>query len=198
MVCETPFGMKGNGVYTAYNDSLELLREKGDVEVVVNNEGTGDVFHSHTYGPYYFWKGRKYRGRRIFTAHVIPDSGKGSLPLWKWTMPLGRWYLKKVYEYADVCIAISPMVAETLREMGVHSRIVNLTNPIPVERWKFSQEKRSEGRRMLGRREILLYWESGSSLNARGWRISWRWPRASRGSVSYGQGADPSDLSLTD
>jgi 1,2-diacylglycerol-3-alpha-glucose alpha-1,2-galactosyltransferase len=153
MVCETPFGMKGNGVYTAYIDSLEMLREKGDVEVVVNNEGTGDVFHSHTYGPYYFWKGRKYRGRRIFTAHVIPDSGKGSLPLWKWTMPLGRWYLKKVYEYADVCIAISPMVAETLREMGVHSRIVNLTNPIPVERWKFSQEKRSEGRRMLGRRE---------------------------------------------
>ncbi|MGW8314073.1 MAG: hypothetical protein ACWGNV_00625 [Bacteroidales bacterium] len=39
MVCETPFGMKGNGVYTACVDSLELLREKGDMEVVVNKEG---------------------------------------------------------------------------------------------------------------------------------------------------------------
>jgi len=151
VICETPFGMKGNGVYTAYVDSLELLREKDDVEVVVNNQGRGDVFHSHTYGPYYFWKGRKYRGRRIFTVHVIPESGNGSLPLWKLTMPLGRWYLKKVYEYADVCIAISPMVATTLREMGIHSRIVNLSNPVPVERWKFTKEKREEGRNYLGR-----------------------------------------------
>jgi 1,2-diacylglycerol-3-alpha-glucose alpha-1,2-galactosyltransferase len=150
MVCETPFGMKGNGVYTAYIDSLELLREKGDVDVVVNNEGKGDVFHSHTYGPYYFWKGRKYRGKRVFTAHVIPDSAKGSFPLWKVTMPLSRWYLKRVYEYADVCIAISPMVAQTIRELGAHTRIISLANPILLEHWKFSEEKRNQGRVMLG------------------------------------------------
>jgi 1,2-diacylglycerol-3-alpha-glucose alpha-1,2-galactosyltransferase len=151
MVCETPFGMKGNGVYTAYMDSLELLRENGDVEVVVNEEGTGDVFHSHTYGPYYFWKGRKYKGKRVFTVHVIPDSGKGSLPLWKLVMPLGRWYLKKVYEYADVCIAISPMVAQTIRDMGARTRIVCLANPLMMDRWKFSPEKRNSGREMLRR-----------------------------------------------
>lgn len=149
MVCETPFGMKGNGVYTAYIDSLELLREKGDVEVVVNNEGKGDVFHSHTYGPYYFWKGRKYRGKRVFTAHVIPESGKGSFPFWKVAEPLGRWYLKKVYEYADVCIAISPTVANAIRDLGARTRIVSLANPILLDRWKFSVEKRQLGRKML-------------------------------------------------
>jgi len=153
MVCETPFGMKGNGVYTAFVDSLELLREKEDVEVVINKRGKGDVFHSHTYGPYYFWKGRKYRGKRVFTAHVIPDSGKGSLPLWKIAMPLGRWYLKKVYDYADVCIAISPTVASSIRELGAHTRIVSLTNPIMVDRWKYTAEKRRLGRAMLGRGE---------------------------------------------
>jgi 1,2-diacylglycerol-3-alpha-glucose alpha-1,2-galactosyltransferase len=150
VVCETPFGMKGNGVYTAYIDSLELLREKGEVEVVVNNEGQGDVFHSHTYGPYYFWKGRNYKGKRVLTAHVTPDSGRGSIPLWKITMPLSRWYLKRVYEYADVCIAISPMVANSIRELGAHTRIVDLANPILLEHWKFSEEKRAVGREMLG------------------------------------------------
>jgi 1,2-diacylglycerol-3-alpha-glucose alpha-1,2-galactosyltransferase len=150
MVCETPFGMKGNGVYTAYIDSLELLREKGDVEVVVNEEGKGDVFHSHTYGPYYFWKGRKYKGKRVFTAHVIPESGNGSFPLWKYTMPIGRWYLRMVYDYADVCIAISPHVADTIREMGSKTRIVSLSNPVLLERWRYSDEKRRKGREMLG------------------------------------------------
>jgi len=150
VVCETPFGMKGNGVHTAYIDSLELLREGQDLEVVVNNGGKGDVFHSHSYGPYYFWKGRKYKGRRVFTAHVIPESGKGSFPFWKFTMPLSRWYLRKVYEYADVCIAISPAVAQTIQDLGAHTRIVRLVNPIPVERWKYTEEKKMRGREMLG------------------------------------------------
>jgi 1,2-diacylglycerol-3-alpha-glucose alpha-1,2-galactosyltransferase len=150
MVCETPFGMKGNGVHTAYIDSLELLREKGDMEIVVNEEGEGDVFHSHTYGPYYFWKGKKYRGKRVFTAHVIPDSGRGSFPLWKISMPLYRWYLRKVYDYADICIAISPMVEQAIRDLGSKTRIISLPNPILLDRWKFTPEKRRMGRDRFG------------------------------------------------
>ena len=149
MVCETPFGMRGNGVYTAYIESLSLLREQKDVEVVVNNEGRGDVFHSHSYGPYYFWKGRNYRGRRVFTAHVIPDSARGSFPFWKVILPVSRWYLKKVYEYADVCIAISPHVADAIKKLNARTRIVNITNPLPVERWSYTPEKRKKGRQML-------------------------------------------------
>lgn len=150
LVCETSFGMKGNGVHTAYIDSLEMLREDRELDIVVNNEGEGDVFHSHSYGPYYFWKGRKYKGRRVYTVHVIPDTGRGSYQLWRLTMPLGKWYLKKVYEYADVCIAISPMVARAVRESGAKTRIVNLVNPLPLERWKYTEEKRRKGREMLG------------------------------------------------
>jgi len=153
MVCETPFGMKGNGVYTAYIDSLELLREKGDVEIVVNNEGEGEVFHSHTYGPYYFWKGRKYKGKRVFTAHVIPDSGKGSLLFWRIGMPFYRWYLRKVYNYADICIAISPMVEQAIHDLGSKTRIVSLSNPILLDHWKFTPEKRRMGRERFGFRE---------------------------------------------
>lgn len=150
MVSETPFVMKGQGVHTAFVDLVELLREKDDLEVVVNNEGTGDVFHCHTYGPYYFWKGRRYRGRRIHTANVIPDSIKGSLPMSRQVMPLVKWYFKKVFSYADLIIAVSPTVERAIRDLGVQAEIRQLPNPVPTERWKRTEEKRRKGREMLG------------------------------------------------
>ncbi len=150
MFCEAPFGMHGNGVHTAYRDAVELLKEGNDVRVLDRREGKGDIFHSHTYGPRYFWEGRKYRGRRVFTVHVIPDSVKGSFPLWKIIFPLSKWYLKKVYEYADVCLAISPRVEESIRELGARTRIVAISNPVLIDYWKFTPEKRQKGRKMLG------------------------------------------------
>ena len=150
VVSETTFLTKGNGVYTAFIDLIELLKEKNDVEVVVNGEGFGDVFHSHTYGPDFFRRGRRYKGKRIITVHVIPDSIKGSLPLWKIFMPFVRWYFKKVYSYADVCIAISPMVEQAIKDLGVDTRIVKIYNPVHIEKWKRTSEKRTEGRKILG------------------------------------------------
>jgi len=150
IVSETAFTTKGNGVHTAFLDLVGLLNEKSDVDVVVNGEGKGDVFHSHTYGPYYFWKGRNYKGRRILTVHVIPDSVKGSIPMWKLFMPLIKWYLKKVYAYADVCIALSPMVEKAIRDLNVDTRIVRIYNPIRVELWEKNDELRKKEREKLG------------------------------------------------
>jgi len=150
VISETRFVMKGTGIHTAFVDHVQLLREKDDIEVVINGEGTGDVFHSHTYFLYYLWKGRKYKGKRIFTAHVIPESIKGSLPLWKLFYPFVRWGLKTVYQYADVCIAISPMVEKAIRETGADTRIVKINNPVNTEIWKRTDEKRKRGRQILG------------------------------------------------
>ena len=150
VVSESMFAMKGTGIHTAFLDHVKLLKEKGDIEVVVNGEGNGDVFHSHTYFFYYLWKGRKYKGRRVFTAHVIPDSIKGSLPLWKLFYPFVRWGLKTVYQYADVCIAISPMVEKAIRDTGADTRIVKINNPVNTEIWKRTDENRKKGRQILG------------------------------------------------
>jgi 1,2-diacylglycerol-3-alpha-glucose alpha-1,2-galactosyltransferase len=150
VVSETAFVVKGTGVHTAFIDHVKLLKRMGDVQVVVNNEGTGDVFHSHTYLLYYFWKGRKYKGRRVFTVHVIPDSAIGSIPAWKLLMPFIRWWLKITYSYADVCIAISPMVEKAVMKSGARTRIVRIDNPILRDIWERSDERRKEGRRMLG------------------------------------------------
>lgn len=150
IVSETEFVTKGQGVHTAFLDHVEMMKEKGDINVVINNEGVGNIFHSHTYGPYFFWKGRRYKGKRVYTVHVIPDSIKGSLPLWKYWLPLVKWYFKQVYSYADVCIAISPYVEKAIKDLGSDTRIVKINNPINTEKWKYSDEKRCIGREMLG------------------------------------------------
>jgi 1,2-diacylglycerol-3-alpha-glucose alpha-1,2-galactosyltransferase len=150
VISETQFIMKATGVHTAFMDHVQLLKEKNDIEVVVNNEGTGDIFHGHTYGLYYLWKGIHYKGRRVFTAHVIPDSIKGSLPLWPLFMPFIKLGLKIVYSYADVCIAISPMVEKAIIETGARTRIVRIYNPLHVDTWRRTEEKRKGGRQMLG------------------------------------------------
>jgi 1,2-diacylglycerol-3-alpha-glucose alpha-1,2-galactosyltransferase len=153
IVSETPFIMKATGVHTAFIDHIQLLKEKDDIEVVVNEEGNGDIFHGHTYGLYYLWKGRNYNGRRVFTAHVIPDSIKGSFPLWRLLMPFIRLGLKIVYSYADVCIAISPMVEKAIIETGAKTRIVKIYNPLHVDTWARTAENRKKGREMLGIQE---------------------------------------------
>ncbi|MDQ6755497.1 MAG: glycosyltransferase family 4 protein [Bacteroidota bacterium] len=150
VVSETEFLMKGQGVHTAFAEAVELLKEKNDIDVIVNGEGFGDVFHGHTYGPYYFWKGRKYKRKRIHTAHVIPDSIKGSLPLWKLLYPFIKWYFKKVFSFADVVIAISPTVEKEIKHLGAATKIVKIYNPVLSQRWKRSEEKRIEGRQILG------------------------------------------------
>jgi len=150
VVSETPFVMKGQGVHTAFVDCVDLLKSGDDCDVVVNGEGWGDVMHCHTYGPYFFWKGLRYRGRRVFTVHVIPDSIKGSLPAWRLLMPFVRWYFRQVYSYADVCIAISPMVEEAIRQLHAETRIVRIYNPIHVEKYAPTADRRRAGRRRLG------------------------------------------------
>lgn len=153
IVSELGWLLKGNGVNTAYRQMVEMLRERDDLVVVLNWRGRGDVYHAHSYGLVYFLRGIGYKGRRIHTVHVIPDTVRGSIPLWQLMMPAFRWYFKQVYRYADVCIAISPMVEQAVRQLSPRSRIFNLYNPVPVEYWKRTPEMRRKGREMLGLKE---------------------------------------------
>jgi 1,2-diacylglycerol-3-alpha-glucose alpha-1,2-galactosyltransferase len=149
-VSETEFVTKGQGTHTAFVDLIALLKEKDDVEVVINNEGYGDILHAHTYGPYFFWKGLRYKGKKIFTVHVIPDSIKGSLPMWEKLMNATKWYFRKVYSYADLLIAISPMVEEAILSLGVKTPIRRIYNPIRTSYWRRTPELRAAGRKRLG------------------------------------------------
>jgi 1,2-diacylglycerol-3-alpha-glucose alpha-1,2-galactosyltransferase len=68
-------------------------------------------------------------------------------------MPFIRAGLKIVYSYADVCIAISPMVEQAIISTGARTRIVRINNPVHINTWKRTEEKRDKGRQMLGLHE---------------------------------------------
>ena len=149
MVSETAYVTQGQGVHTAYIELLELLTDVNNIAIKINGEGSGNIFHSHTYGPYYFWKGRAYKGRRILTAHVIPDSSKGTIPFWKQLLPLTTFYLKLAYTYADVVIAISPTVEKKIKDLGIKSKIVRIYNPVLLNNWARTEINRAKGREKL-------------------------------------------------
>jgi 1,2-diacylglycerol-3-alpha-glucose alpha-1,2-galactosyltransferase len=150
MVSETEWVTQGQGVHTAFIELMELLADESQIITHVNEHGEGTIFHSHTYGPYYFWKGLKYKGRRILTAHVIPDSSRGTLPYWKQLLPLTTRYLKLVYSFADIIIAISPAVENEIKKLGVKSQIVRIYNPVLNENWARTPTNRNKGRQHLG------------------------------------------------
>jgi 1,2-diacylglycerol-3-alpha-glucose alpha-1,2-galactosyltransferase len=81
---------------------------------------------------------------------VIPDSIKGSLPLWQLFMPFIKLGLRIVYSYADVCIAISPMVEKAIKDTGAKTKIIKVYNPVHTDIWKRTELNRMKGRQMLG------------------------------------------------
>ncbi len=150
LVSSTDFMAKGTGVHSAFVGMFDLLKEENDVEVLKNQEGFGDIFHSHSYGLYYFLKSRKYKGRRIHTVHTTPATLKGSVVFPGLVLPFAKLYFKKVFNHADVCIAISPMVEKNLRELGVTSKIINIGNPVDLNKWYPNPENRVFGREIIG------------------------------------------------
>jgi len=150
MVSELSWLLKGNGVNTAFIQLIELLKEQHDIRVVTNGHGKGDVYHAHSYGLFYFLRGLRYKGKRILTVHVIPDSARGSVPGWKLIKPVLKWYFRQVYSYADVCIALSPMVEQAIKDTGADTRIIKIYNPIPIDYWHKTEKRRKKGRQMLG------------------------------------------------
>jgi 1,2-diacylglycerol-3-alpha-glucose alpha-1,2-galactosyltransferase len=150
MVSETAFYAKGMGIHTAFIDSVNLLRKNDEVDVVINNEGHGDVFHAHTYGFYYFWKGWRYKGRRIHTVHTTPETLEGSIPFYKLVKPFAKMFFRTVYNFADVCIVISPTVKKSLEDLKVKSTLVYINNPIITSAWTNSASKKQSIREDLG------------------------------------------------
>jgi 1,2-diacylglycerol-3-alpha-glucose alpha-1,2-galactosyltransferase len=140
---------KTTGVHIVFVGMFDLIKEKNDIEVLRNQKGFGDIFHSHSYGLYYFLKSRKYEGCRIHTVHTKPATLKGSIVFPSLVLQFAKLYFKKVFNHADVCIVISPMVEKNLRELGVKSKIISIGNPVDLEKWYPNEKKRAKSREII-------------------------------------------------
>lgn len=142
-------GFEAQGVHTAFVDMVGALKRRPEVEVLVNSKERADILHAHTFGPSYWLKRHRYKGRRVMTAHVIPDSFKGSLVGWRLWMPVAERYLSVAYGSAEVVLAVAPHVKADLLRIGVKSRIEVLTNPVNVERFYVDPGRKAQGRARL-------------------------------------------------
>ena len=145
------FGLTAQGGHTAFLDCVDLMRSHPDLEIHVNSRNPCDLLHSHSWGPFYITKGLAYRSRRILTVHALPETAEGALPLMgPATRPLVRTYMRAIYNFADLVIAVAPASVESLRALGVRSRIEVVPNALRNERFFPSSQLRRQGRALLG------------------------------------------------
>ncbi len=142
---------EANGVYTAIVQLVNKLKEHPEIEVAENGSvSKSDITHAHTIGLDYVWKSFFNKKKMIVSAHVVPESYKGSLifsELWK---PLATKYLKFVYERASLIVAVSPQVKIDLEAIGVRSEIDVLCNSVNRQKYKQDAEKRKAYRKKWG------------------------------------------------
>ncbi|MEN2983793.1 MAG: glycosyltransferase family 4 protein [Dictyoglomaceae bacterium] len=142
--------VKGQGVYTASLSLIEALKRREELEVIINGRGLYDIAHLHTPGPYAVSKGMISGRRLVISAHVIPASLIGSLVLVNIWLPFFTQYLKYYYNLADCVIAVSPKVKEELENLGIKAPIYFVPNPVNLERFYPSIEKKKRIREKLG------------------------------------------------
>lgn len=144
-------GLTHQGGHTGFLDCIELMSRHPDLEIEINSRKPADVLHAHSWGPLYLWRGLPLARRRIFTAHVLPETARGTMPFAGFGAPLIRRYLKLVYDYSDVVIAVAPRMADALRaQLGADAQIRTIPNALRTDRFRPDPALRAEGRRLLG------------------------------------------------
>ena len=121
-----------------------------DIDIEVNSDRPADIVHIQTMGLYSFRHLMKKGGKKVISAHIVPDSFIGSIKGAKYWKPLGRAWLKFFYKKADLVLACSGMVAdELINDMHVPKTKV-LYNTINMSRYKHSAAEKKSARKKLG------------------------------------------------
>ena len=89
-------------------------------------------------------------GKKVVSAHIVPDSFIGSIKGAKYWKPLDKMWLKFFYRKADLVLACSGMVAEELiNDMNVPKTKV-FYNTIDMSRYKHTATEKKTARKKLG------------------------------------------------
>ena len=150
MISESEFTVQGHGVHTAYKEIADALRKRKDIDIEVNSRRPADIIHIQTMGLYSFRHLIRRGGKKVVSAHIVPDSFIGSIKGAKYWKPLGKMWLKFFYKKADLVLACSGMVAdELINDMNVPKTKV-LYNTIDMSRYRHSAVEKKLARKKLG------------------------------------------------
>ncbi len=150
MISESEFTVQGHGVHTAYKEIADALRKRKDIDIEVNSKRPADIIHIQTMGLYSFRHLIRRGGKKVVSAHIVPDSFIGSIKGAKYWKPLGKMWLKFFYKKADLVLACSGMVAdELINDMNVPKTKV-LYNTIDMSKYRHSATEKKLARKKLG------------------------------------------------
>lgn len=146
---ESVYTVQGHGVHTAFTDLVEAQRALGH-EVGVNEDWRDGVLHVHTVGPTSLGRLLRHRGLRVVSAHVTPGSLRGSLNGVRLYGAVFTAYLRRLYDVADVVLAVSDAAAAEVRDMGVRTPVVVVPNAVVTETFRLTPERRLTARAAMG------------------------------------------------
>lgn len=149
-VSESEFSVQGHGVHTAFCETVHGLQNAG-AEVINNSLFTpADIRHIHTVGPYSLAHLLVGSGKKIVSAHIVPESLVGSLIGASWWLPVARAYLRWFYNRADTVIAVSDETKDVLKRLGVKRPIEVVYNMIDTSVYQSTPKERQALRDKLG------------------------------------------------
>ncbi len=149
-ISESAFTVQGHGVHTAFVEMVKALRSRNDTKVVVNHSGRVDITHLHTIGMYSLWYLLFGSGKKVVSAHVVPESFVGSLVGAKYWLPLARIYVRWFYNRADLLLAVSEATERSLEDLGVKARIEVVHNMIDTDYYNPKPMMKERARKALG------------------------------------------------
>ena len=150
MISESEFTVQGHGVHTAYKEISSALGARSDVDIEINTDRPADIVHIQTIGLYAARKLWSKNGKKVVSAHLVPDSFVGSIAGAKYWRPIARWWLKYFYGKADMVLACSGMVKKELEEDMRLKNVELLYNTIDMSRYTVKPEDRLAARESLG------------------------------------------------
>ena len=150
VVSEFQYLWKAQGVGTAFFTTVDMLRNTDSVEVHVNSLKTCDILHGISPGPLFSALKPLYPGRRVLSAHVVPESFHMSLPLWRQIDPIVTRIIVRSFNTADLLISVAPAVTRNLKSRGVRTPQVVIPNAIDLSHFRRDPGLRTSGRTLLG------------------------------------------------
>jgi 1,2-diacylglycerol-3-alpha-glucose alpha-1,2-galactosyltransferase len=146
--------VKGQGVGSAYNELISLLRKRLVEQFYVTNNkyGESDLTHYHTINPTYFVNSfSPARGRKIGYVHFLPETLEGSVKLPSCAKNIFYNYVINFYKRMDQIVVVNPIFIDKLVKYGIKRENVQYI-PNFVAKSEFyteSQEKKNAFRHQL-------------------------------------------------
>ena len=110
---------KGQGVASAYNEQVSLIKKISDFEVEINSKSSKfDIYHIHSVNPSYRIRMNK-KHLNIVYVHFIPAKNHESIKLPKIAEKIFDWYVNSYYKKADELVVVNPCFIEDLQKLGI-------------------------------------------------------------------------------